>query len=535
MKAVPTYFSSLLAPTPMDESTSSYDWNEYKTSDLNISSGNQQTSSRYQITVKDTDSYLLLSQSYLLVRFKLLDAAGADVANQIVTLAAGAAGLFARIELLGNDSQIDLCDNPHYVQLLTALLDYNRDKLETVSHAEWLQLDFADEVGALRSGTADLVTPELSAVQFDGSPVQTWQHGSGCAVVKEYVEHTDGDDSVGAPHPNFNRGFMMRFQRTKNEREAEVAIPLQSVLGYCRDIKSVSRGIKFELNMDKNLAYDEILHGAQVYVPAANPDPARGDEVKFSTLIKKISWWIPQVTPSLIQQRELENMLDSTVISKQYFENLTCRPSGDVFPAGTVDAEIILNLEGHKPSKIFIAAQRVAQYNTTCDPLVLSPAGATINRVQLMDQTHANGSTFSYLGRYDPANNGAADVTGGITEASLRINNRSLPREPYRTNFGDASPEFMRVYCDFLKASGKYFDGDGAALTPEQWRSLYPIFAFDLRDYSADIFSGVKQNDVRFRLRVASGSPSAFRLVYVIFSEREMVLQPINGKLSLKV
>lgn len=545
MKAVPTYFSSLLAQTPLDDSTISMDWNEYKTTDLNLVSNNRQSNIRYRVVVKDTDSYLLLSKSYLLVQFSLATDAAVPTAvgDQIVTLAAAGAGLFQRIELLGNDSQIDICDNPQYVQLINALLDYNKDKLESVAESEWLSLDFAKPVGALDvAGTNDNIM--LSSTQFAGTAAAVWEHGSGCAVVREYVSGVapaaagvapnivyTQNVSVGAPHPNFNPGFLFRWNRTRSGRKAEIACPMSSVLGYCRDIQTVSTGIKWELNLDKTTNYDQILHGAQRVTTASggvgadpNADP------KFQTLIHKISWWIPQVTPSLTMKQDLLTQLNSGVISKQYFENMTCKFSED-YPQGTVDVDFIVNLEGHKPSRIYFAAQRTAQYNTTNDILLI--ADGTENYA-LMDQTHANGSAFSYLGNYNPAQ-GAALVTGGITETSLRINSRNLPREKYTLNFSDTNTEFMRAYVDFIKSSGKWSDGDGAALSPDEYRNLYPIFAFDLRDYSADVFSGVKQNDVRFNMRIAAGAPSDFRIVYVIMSERELVVQAINGKLSLKV
>jgi hypothetical protein len=87
---------------------------------------------------------------------------------------------------------------------------------------------------------------------------------------------------------------------------------------------------------------------------------------------------------------------------------------------------------------------------------------------------------------------------------------------------------------DFLKSSGKFSDGDGASISLKEYKDLYPLFAFDLRDF-ADVFSGLKQNDVRLRIRVPTGAPVDFRIVCVMYSQREIIVQPIAGKISLKV
>jgi len=519
MQAVPEYFSSILASTPIDDSTASYDWAEYRTSELNISSATAQTSDYYQITVKDIDQWVLMSKAYLRVQAQIVDrttgAAIPDGATGLTTLAAAAAGLFQRMELLANDTPVDTVENPQFVQLINALMNYSKDMLASNASTEWLHLDFAQPgLGTVVKAAGVLYQ---DAKTFAGTANAILEHGAGCAQGRMGVQEAAAAVNFGGHNPYFNPGWLARWNRSRNRGGAstqfEVIIPLASVFGFCRDIQSVHRGVKWELNMQKNIRYNAILHGA------AGADAQ-------ATLLKKVSLWVPQVTPSLVTEKYLEQALGrSDVVSKQYFENVTCRIS-EQYPSGTSDVEWLLPLEGHKPTRMVFGFQRLAQYNQQNDPALVTGANLTLS-----DQLHANPSCFSHMGLWDEA---TGLVSGGITEVELRVNSKSLPREKYRISFSDVAPEYERVYVDFLKSSGKFVDESGSAVSFKEYKDLYPLFSFDLRDY-ADVFSGLKSNDIRFRARLQGAQPTDFRIVMVVYSERELIVQPIAGKLSLKV
>lgn len=548
MQAVPTFFSNILADTAIDDSTASVDWANYMTSELNIASSNTQSSDYYQIVVKDTDQWLLMSQAYLQVRAKLVSAADAEIADgQVVSLGAAGASLFQRMELLANDSQIDICESPQFVQLINALLNYSKDKIASVAESEWLMLDFAPGASGPQNNTGVLTagpTPQPLAIQgseFTGASAQVWEHGDGAAMIRQWVRSVANAaaPTAGSNMPLYNAGFAARWNRTRNGvaapgapvgRVFEIIIPLASVFGFCRDIKSVHRGIKWELNLQKNIRYPSITHGtgAILGTGGAASIPAATDGVK--TLIQKVSLWVPQITPSLETVGMLEQALGQSVISKQYFENMTCRFSEE-YPSGTVDIEWLLPLESHRPTRIIFGIQRQRQYKDQNDVDLMSLQAGDVVQLELSNETHANPSTFSTLCTYNAA---TKVMTGGLTEAELRVNTKSLPREKYRISFADDQPEYERLYVDFLKSSGKFQDESGSAVSYRDYKNLYPLIAFDLRDY-ADVFSGLKNNDIRFRARVPSGAPSAFRVVACIFSERELIVQPISGRLSLKV
>ena len=462
MQAVPTYFSNILADQTLDDSTASVDWAEYRTTDLNISSGNTQTTDYYQLVIKDSDVWLLMSQAYLQVRAKLVSSADGEVADgQVVTLAAAGASLFQRMELLANDSQIDICENPQFVQLVNALMNYNKDKLASVAESEWLMLDFAPgALGPQQGGANPGDSLAIQGPQFSGLAAQVWEHGDGCAVIRQWVRSVAATaNNAGSIAPNYNAGFAARWNRSRNGREFEIIIPLASVFGFCRDIKSVHRGIKWEMNLQKNIRYPSVCHSSGVVLPNI---VAADDKVK--TLIKKISLWVPQITPALEAVQMLEQALSQSVISKQYFENMTCRFSEE-YPANSVEQEWLLPLEGHRPTRIVFGFQRQAQYNTQGDISELNLAG----RLQLSNETHSNPSTFSTMCRYDVD---TKLMTGGITEAELKVNTKSLPREKYRISFSDATPEYERLYVDFLKSSGKFQDESGSAVSYKDYKNL---------------------------------------------------------------
>lgn len=540
MQAVPDYFTSILASTPIDDSTKSYDWAEYRTSSLNIAASglSQGNNNYYQIQIKDINQWLLLSKGYLRVQAKLATQAGAELADTTagaVTLGAAAAGLFARMELRGNDSQIDICENPQFVQLINALMNYSKDQLRTNASSEWLHLDFGQpSTGAVTTGVNQLYQ---NATDFGAGPRNILEHTSGCAIGRMGLEPAAAGAQLGTSNPYFNPGWLARWNRSRRRGGAgtsfEVIIPLASVFGFCRDIQSVQRGMKWELNLTKNLDMAGILHGF-----GGTTDAFANAAVPATTILTKISLWVPQVEPSDTTSLYLEKALGSSdVVSKQYFENMTCRISEE-YPAGTTDVEWLLPLEGSKPTRMVFGFQRAQQYKEQNDVNLVSDSGLV---VPLNDQTHANPSTFSHMGAIDTTFTIAGNpnpnfglVTGGITEVELRVNTDSLPREKYRISFSDAAPEYERVYADFLKSSGKFVDESGSAVSYKDYKDLYPLFAFDLRDY-AGVYSGFRSNDVRFRARLQGAQATAFRVVMVIYSERELIVQPIDGKISLKV
>lgn len=502
-------WEEIFQDTPVDRSTIEDQLVEYIADEDPLVTGSgpyAQSKSVYHIKTKDLDQWLNLNKSYLNVRFRVTHAAGAVlIETDFSTLIAGGMHLFDRAEIKANGSLIDYSDKPGYVQLITSLMEMNKDKIDSVAEAEWMHLDdFATvSTGGFTVGAADTVPVADSTIVGVAAEIKSY---AGMAEAQRDLRVAAGTPGAACPNPRFNRGFYARWYRTHGEvipgKEVELAIPLERFLGFARDVDHPLRGIQFELALVKNTNYNEILH-TRFPMRTSAGGAAYPATAATETRITKVSWWIPQESPSLEVQAALAKELESNGIYKKYFENMTCQIS-QPYPEANTQVDWLIETTSHRPTKIVVGFQRNLQYNAQEDTEPLS----------------ANGGTFSVL--------------GDITTVEVRINNKVVPKERYDISFLDAAPRYMRAYVDFLKASGKYNTDEGSAVSYEGYKRLYPLFVFDLSAMD-DLYSGIKQNDIRVRATVNGAGSGGYRAVALVVSERQMDLQPINGRIALKV
>lgn len=510
-------WEEIFQDTPVDRSTISDQLVEYIADESPISTLGvpyNQLSSTYHIKTKDLDQWLDINKSYLNVRFRVTTSAGQLITatTGFSTLIAGGMHLFDRAEIKANGSLIDYADKPGYVQLITSLMDMHKDKIDSVAEAEWMHLDeFGIAVGNTFTVGANNAVPTADSTKIGvAAGVKTY---AGFAEIQRDLRVASATVGAASPNPRFNQGFFARWFRTQGDeatgKEVELAIPLERFLGFARDIDHPLRGIQFELALVKNTNYNEILHVRADMASGADADALIGNAT-VETRITKVSWWVPQVEPSLEVQAQLAKELDSgNGLYKKYFEHMSVQISAFYANASGSTFDWLVETTSHRPTKIVVGFQDDAKFNLRQDTEPLC----------------ANGGIFSNL------SNG---TTKGVSTVEVRINNKIVPRERYDLSFAKATPNYMRAYIDFLKASGKYNTDEGSAVSYEGYSRLYPLFVFDLSAMD-DTYSGTKQNDIRIKATVDIGTATGYRAVALVVSERQLDLQPINGRIALKV
>ena len=108
------------------------------------------------------------------------------------------------------------------------------------------------------------------------------------------------------------------------------------------------------------------------------------------------------------------------------------------------------------------------------------------------------------------------------------------PDTPFEPNFGD--DKYLQVWDEFLRASDKQhqFDG-GSTISYQSFKTLYPIFSFDLRESWKEVLFG-SGSTVDITLEANLTAPANGYQVYVFMcSERMLNLDIVNRSMLLSV
>lgn len=521
----------------------------YRTDDSSIidAAGFSNTSTTYNIKTKDPEKWLVPSNSFLKVAFRLTNSADNAVmtAGNIATLINGGMHLFDRARLLCDDNQIELVDKPGFVHMVEHLLFTSRDSLKTVAEDEWIFLDGGSIVsGAYTDSTAGLPARVLST-EFVGATAGVNEF-YGLADPLEYARASQvkNDFMVGGWNPKFNPGFAARWCRAQSGRVVELSIPLVRIFGFFADIKSAFRGIQFEIELTKNTNYTEIIHGkgqyntnvsftAAVVGPPAVPAVPGGDKAAADAThvaITKLEWVIPTVIPSTEQLAQVQRLLSSDHRARKAFHSTTTYlQSFDHAVTGAsgqyADYDWRIQTTGKKIVRVVVGFQRQAQYGTQNDP----------NFDARNNTNHANGGVFTRL-----------DNIGAI---ELRFGNENYPKERYQrmdftptgTEFNEGGPSVLRNYVDMLNAAGRWDTEDGALVDYDSYRQIYPLFVWDMSNVDLTK-AGVTSEDLRLLFTPkltfgGAGQPpdGRFRVVCMVTYEYLVDTVGVKGRLAIEV
>ena len=227
-----------------DNSIESVEWIPIEPDSFNAGTGTQ----RVEITHKAIDNFVNLHRSYLEVKLKIVDNAGADTdANDEIALSNGVS-IFDRITLTANGA---ICsESAHYQQ-----------SQQVLSLCEFSK-DFRDNVAS------------------------------------NFNHYTDSND--GASDAN-NLGYVTRRNLARNGANQTLHIPMSQMFGMTRDLDTVSRGIKYQM----------ILHLNQNNLALNCAAGADGADKAPQIHYLKFKWWICQVRPSLSQEARINQSLNN--------------------------------------------------------------------------------------------------------------------------------------------------------------------------------------------------------------------------------
>jgi hypothetical protein len=122
-----------------------------------------------------------------------------------------------------------------------------------------------------------------------------------------------------------------------------------------------------------------------------------------------------------------------------------------------------------------------------------------------------------------------------VRRIHARLNSRQYPERAIECNFSDdANKNITRPYMYLLDAMQKYQDvEDGTQISAEEFRTLYPIFHFDVSKHHERVVDSTADIEITWTLGAV---PIAPLYVYaLVISDRFFTIDSIGGKMTVQV
>ncbi len=392
--------------------------------------GDVSAQTNYRVYTTDESSYYYLPSAHLQVDFSLTQAGGAALTEaQQTAIASNGWCLFEDVRLKFQDNEVMHVQKPGKVSHMVNLIEKGKNYIETVGENAHYFLDSvsdnADLIGTVRVAyTAPVVGASTTVGTTPVSMVDEVQYvrtvvGGGC---------TNAAVTSATKNPYYDPAM-----RRKIDRVLEAGTGDQKLFLPCADIlpilmtDRVVRGSRIELELNKISNAAEALFGLTT-------------DAKLT--IKRVRLWMARVKPSLQALARVESQIASNPVVTHNYDNLKLyRLPYNV----TAQGEQVWQLQhkANKPTKVFVAFQ-----------YALRDTDARLNPLQ-----------FDLLGTAG-ANN--------LSKVELRVNGRQVPSVVY-----DPSYDNTRILHELYRLGSKDIE-DSACLNKKNWKSMFPIFGFDL-------------------------------------------------------
>ena len=241
---------------------------------------------------------------------------------------------------------------------------------------------------------------------------------------KDTTENAD-DDNVGYL---FRRYYIIRNSDPKGSFSFK--IPLKHIFGFCEDYDKVVYGLKHNVTLTRNDDND-------AFFKSANVDGAGADVVVNGKIrLDKVSWFMPHVTPSDKDKMELYKIIERK----------------EKIPVG----------------------YRMIQ----CDTASIPQNSTSFSwRLSVKSSPEVGGNQKQNPSTFDNVN---------VSNIYVMLNSIRYPTTDYNISF--LGQKFSRAYGDAAEFRSKFFNMceliSNPNINPAEYRSLYPLFLFDVSKQS---------------------------------------------------
>jgi hypothetical protein len=302
-------------------------------------------------------------------------------------------------------------------------------------------------------------------------------------------------DTNPLPELAKNSGFKQRQMfvlgcKPKPIGSFRFAVPLKRLFGFCDDYGKIMYGFTHSLVLTRGSSDNNAL----CHKPWAAATKA-ADEVETGQVkLRNIRWMLPRVTPSDVAKFALMKQIKDQVTLSCGFRmrqhiSLTV-PQNNVFTW-----RLGVRSSPEQPRFIFICFQTDKLNNQN-----------KLNTV------------------YDHLN---------LTSAHVLLNNDRYPLNDFETNFG--ANQIDHVYTDFISFRKKFYGIDPiispTAVDPLDYRTIFPIFCFDVSRQNERLKSGVTDITLHCKFGGTVGANTTAHAL--IISDRRLKFKSDGEKLSV--
>ena len=288
-----------------------------------------------------------------------------------------------------------------------------------------------------------------------------------------------------------NVGFKIRHDyiitNSRPRGSFSFRIPLKHIFGFCGDYDKVVYGLKHNLTLTRNDDNEAIYRGANA---------AAGGALAVSKIVlSKISWFMPHVTPADKDKMELYKIIETKEKIPVGYRMIQCDSAS--IPQNLTSFSWRLSVKSSPEVPRFI--------------IVGFQAGKSGNQEQ-------NPSIFDNV---------------NVSNIYVMLNSVRYPTADYNIVF--VGQKFSRVYGDVAEFRAKFFNMDELVsspnITPADYRTLYPLFLFDVSKQSEKL--KYSTTDIQVKMHFNAGIPANTEAYAVIISDRLINFQSDGNKFSV--
>lgn len=289
--------------------------------------------------------------------------------------------------------------------------------------------------------------------------------------------------TLEASGANYNAGRHSRVKKftgaSPTIKKVMLKVPLSKLFGFCNDSTHAYIGARHRISLQRHSSDGFLLHRVGL---------ADGKVVIHNMVLQ-----MPIIKPSISKTAELLQFLNTEKKYDTKFRHTNCYTTSG------------------RPQ---IASQVTRWHVSTVQERILQVFVLFQEDTALSNQT-TNGLIFNHM---------------SCEEISLRVGSKYMPEQPHRPVFTDNEEDYVRLFHDLLSLSKVMSPESSSHITYDNFKSLYPIFAFDLSAVDESVFVG---NPVDLQVEAKITSAGTYTIHCVVVSERECTLSVVNKKVLL--
>ena len=281
-----------------------------------------------------------------------------------------------------------------------------------------------------------------------------------------------------------NTGFAVRHAyliKSPNPKGTfSFRIPLKHIFGFCEDYSKIVYGLKQTLTLVRNDDDDAIFR-----LTAAGAG---------KVALEKVSWFMPHVLPADAEKFQLYKTIESKSKLPVAYRMRQC-DSITVPQSTNFTWRLSVKSAPEKPRYIIVGFQTAKGGDQEKNPSVFDNVD--------------------------------------VRNMYVTLNSTRYPAVDYNLSF--PKQQFSRAYGDAASFRGKFYRMDelvsNPSITPSDYKTLYPIFVFDVSKQSERLKSST--TDIQIRSQFNQNVPAGTEAFAVVISDKMLYFQSDGNKMSV--